>query len=142
MSVEYASVRRLAQQFGTVPAELRRELRPRLRLAGERLRGDIRSRAATFSSRIPAAVRMSVAFGSKTGGVRVYVSHKAAPEARQLENQGQAGSFRHPVYGNRDVWVSQTAHPFFFPAVKANRERVRTLVEDAVRASVPKGTIT
>ena len=133
------SVRMLARQFGSVPIELRRELRPKMRRAGEELRADIRSEAAKFSSRIPAAVRMTVGFGSANGGVRIYVDAKQAPEARPLENLGQQGTFRHPVYGNRDVWVEQQAHPFFFPTVKRHRERVRSLVEDAVRASFPKG---
>lgn len=139
MAVEYGSVRMLARQFGAVPQELRSELRPRLRAAGEMVRSQIKSNAG-FSSRIPGAVRMTTAFGSKTGGVRIWVDSKKAPHARPLENLGAAGSFRHPVFGNTDVWVSQPAHPFFFPAVKSSGGKVRSLVEDAVRASFPKGT--
>jgi hypothetical protein len=141
MGIEYASVRMLAREFGQVPQELRAELRPKLRQAGEQVRSQIRSNAG-FSSRIPGAVRMTTAFGSKTGGVRIWVDAKKAPHARPLENLGQAGSFRHPVFGNRDVWVSQPAHPFFFPAVKSSGGKVRSLVEDAVRASFPRGTTT
>jgi len=140
--VDYTSVRLLARQFGKVPVDLRRELRPKLRQAGEHVRSGIREEAARFSDTIPRAVRMSVSFASKTGGIRIYVDQKAAPGARALENLGREGTFRHPVFGNRDVWVAQPAHPFFFRVVQRERPRVRKLVEDAVRASLPKGTIT
>lgn len=136
MAVHYQSVKELARDWGRVPIELRRELRPRLRQAGEHVRNAVRQNAG-FSSRIPGAVGLTVSFASRTGGVRVRVNSKRAPHARPLENLGKAGSFRHPVYGNRDVWVSQAAHPFFFPAVQANRDKVKGLVADAVRASFP-----
>jgi hypothetical protein len=138
MDVEFNGVRILAREFGTVPIELRRELRPRMRQAGEVVRREIQS-AAGWSSQIPAAVRLTVAFGSKTGGVRIFVDAKKAPHARPLENMGAEGTFRHPVFGNRDNWVAQAARPFFFKTVKANREQVRSLVADAVKASMPRG---
>lgn len=137
-AVECSSIRVLARDFGSVPAELRAELRPRMRMAGEHLKTAIQS-AASWSTRIPGAVRMSTAFGSKTGGVRISVSAARAPHARILEHQGVEGFFRHPVFGDRDIWVSQAAHPFFFRTVKAGREQVVSLVADAVRASFPTG---
>lgn len=112
-----------------------------MRAAGQVVKTAIQSNAG-FSSRIPGAVRMTTSFGSKTGGVRIWVDAKKAPHARPLENLGRSGSFRHPVFGDMDVWVSQPAHPFFFPAVKSSGGKVRSLVEDAVRASFPKGTMT
>lgn len=139
MTVEYASVRLLAQQMHQVPMELRRELRPKLRAAGEQIRQEMQSTAAGFSTRIPGAIRMTTGFGSKTGGVRIFVDAGRAPHARPLENMGQAGTFRHPVFGDRDNWVEQQAHPFFFPVVKRSGEKVRSLVADAVRASWPAG---
>lgn len=137
--IEFSSVRQLAREFGTVPIELRRELRPRMRAAGSQVRAGIQSAAGEFSSRIPGAVRMTTSFASKTGGVRIYVDSKAAPHARPIENLGRAGTFRHPLWGDREHWVSQQAHPFFFPTVKRSAPRVRSLVADAVRASFPTG---
>ena len=40
------------------------------------------------------------------------VDVKKAPEAAPINNKGQAGTFRHPVFGH-DVWVDQAAHPFY-----------------------------
>ncbi len=141
MSVEFTSVRQLAREFGSVPMELRREIRPRMRAAGTAVQNDIRSEAAKFSSSIPKAVRMTTSFTSKTGGVRIWVDAEKAPGARPVENLGREGTFRHPVFGNRERWVEQQAHPFFFPVISRHRARVRTLVEDAVRASFPKGKV-
>lgn len=138
MEVQFPSVRKLAREMGSIPLELRRELRPRLRVAGEKVRQDVQQ-GASFSGRIPGAVRMTVAFGSKTGGVRIFVDAKKAPHARVLENLGRSGSFRHPVFGDRDNWVAQPARPFFFAAIKRNQGQVREQVADAVRASWPKG---
>lgn len=138
--VDYASIRMMSRELGMVPIELRKELRPRIRAAGDRLRKRIQSNAS-WSSRIPGAVRMTTSFASKTGGIRIFVNQAAAPEARPLENRGQAGTFRHPVYGHRSTWVSQAARPFFLPAIQAEYDNVRTAVEDAVRASFPKGSL-
>jgi hypothetical protein len=138
MGVEYSSVRKLARDMGGVPMALRREMRPKLRQAGQQLKSELQADYG-WSSRIPGAVRMTTSFGSKTGGVRIFVDAKRAPHARPIENEGQAGKFRHPLFGNRDVWVEQDARPTFFPAVKRNRENVIRLAADAVRATFPRG---
>lgn len=50
--------------------------------------------------------------------VVVYAGGQGAPEAAPLDNEGKSGTFRHPVFGNRDVWVAQKARPFFTPAFR------------------------
>lgn len=138
MAVEYESIRKLARAMGSIPADVRRELRPRLRKAGEGLANDLRS-SYGWSSRIPGAVRITAAFGSQSGGVRIFVDEKRAPHARPIENEGNAGTFRHPLWGDTENWVEQEARPTFFPAVKRNREEVIRLAAEAVRAAFPKG---
>lgn len=68
--------------------------------------------AAAFSSHIPGSFRI-VGMGDN---VVVYAGGESAPSAAPIENEGKRGTFRHPVFGNRDVWVSQRARPFFGPA--------------------------
>lgn len=138
MGVEYSSIRRLAKDMGSLSMDTRRELRPKLRAAGQIVKSDMQG-SYSWSSRIPGAVRMTTAFGSKTGGVRIFVDAKRAPHARPIENMGAEGTFRHPLWGDRDHWVDQKARPTFFPAIKRNRETVITLVASAVRAAFPKG---
>lgn len=138
MGVEFSSVRKLAQQFGTLPMDTRRELRPRMRAAGELVRRDLQGSYSAWSTRIPGAVRLTTSFGSKTGGVRIFVDAGRAPHARPIENEGAEGTFRHPLWGT-DVWVEQEARPTFFPTIKSHRETVITMVREAVRAAFPKG---
>ncbi len=32
--------------------------------------------------------------------------------------------FRHPVFGNRKVWVNQSMHPFLYRSMLANASRI------------------
>lgn len=141
-SVEHHTVTMLARSLGKVPDELRKELRPQLRAAAEVIRRDMKARAS-YSTRIPGAIRLDVSFSGrgKGGGVRLRVDSKRAPHARVLErgNDGSRSStFRHPVFGDRDVWVSQPTRPFFFPALEANRDQVKKNISAAVQAALRK----
>jgi hypothetical protein len=68
---------------------------------------------ASWSRRIPGSIKAKASFSAKSAGVTIVADAKKAPHARAFENNGQAGTFRHPVYGH-DVWVSQKARPFFY----------------------------
>lgn len=138
MTLEYSSVRDFAQALGKVPIELRRQLRPQLREGGQEIVDDMRQRAA-YSSRIPGAIGMTVSFSAKGGGVRFRVNARRAPHARVLElgNQsGRANLFRHPVFGDQEVWATQETRPFFFPALKAGRPKLHSHIRTAVQASL------
>jgi len=142
VTVDHYPITRLAAELGLVPIELRRELRPQLRAAAVHIVDDMKDRAS-YSTRIPNAIRMSVAFGSKTGGITIRVNSKKAPHARVLErgNDGsRTASFRHPVFGDTETWVSQPTHPFFFPAIKTGRPELRKRISEAVSASLRKVT--
>jgi hypothetical protein len=52
---------------------------------------------------------------------------KAMP--RKFDNPG---TFRHPVMGNRDVWVSQTGDPWFFEPIRANLKTFRAEIDVAL----------
>lgn len=53
-------------------------------------------------------------------GVRIFVDSKRMPaDARMMAHAFEKGTVRHPVFGNRQVWVSQsTGGPWFMPAVR------------------------
>lgn len=57
-------------------------------------------------------------------------------QAKAFENNGDAGTFRHPVFGNRDVWVDQDAHPFLGPSLVAGGDGVMTDVANAVEKAI------
>lgn len=140
--VEFDSIRELARAWGKVPTTLRRELRPAMRRAGEELRGDMRKRAS-YSSRIPSAIRMTTSFSARGGGVKFRVDARRAPHARVLERgnmRGRATHFRHPVFGDKETWVTQPTRPFFFPALVAGRARMKEQIRGAVRTSLREVT--
>lgn len=124
-------IRRLVRDFRKLPPDLRKELRPALRKAALPILADSRNRSS-WSTRIPRATRISTKFQARRGGVVIAVSGKRAPHARPYEHLGSAGTFRHPVFGNRDVWVPQAARPFLFNAVDAGADGVREALGDLV----------
>jgi hypothetical protein len=83
---------------------------------------------ASFSSRIPASIKTR----RRGTRVRVVAGGDKAPHAAPLENHGQTGSFRHPVFGNYDNWVDQPAHPFLTPAAEESMDDVVAAVLKAV----------
>lgn len=90
---------------------------------------------ASWSTRIPAAIKPSVT--TKQIGVRVAGSGRKgstrqAAHAYPFENTSNTGWFRHPVFGNREVWVNQNARPFLRPAVESNQEEVAQAALKAV----------
>lgn len=106
-------------------------LRKNLKAAAEPAAAQVRANAS-WSSRIPAAVAVRVAFSAKKGaGVSVFVGRKSSPHARPIENSGSAGSFEHYVFGGPGK-ATQPARPFFF----AEMESVMPAVEKAVGEAV------
>lgn len=129
-------------QFGQVvvdlraiPREVRKDLRPALQRAGGAVMADAKGRAS-WSSRIPGAMRISVLYG-RSQGVMIRVSRRRAPHARAYEGigarRGNASTFRHPLYGDRNRWYTQATRPYLQPA--ARRAEVRKAVTDVVEAA-------
>lgn len=124
-------IERLIRDMGRVPDDLRRKLRPKLRAAGRLVADDAKLRAS-WSTRIPRAISVRTSFTKNRPGVSVVVDRKRAPHARPYEHGGREGKFRHPVFGNREVWVSQVARPFLAPAFDAKNNEAGRLITEAV----------
>jgi hypothetical protein len=123
MTVGRGQLQQLITDLGEIPPAVRRELRPALRRAAQPALESIRSNAS-WSSRIPGAVKLSTSFGRQPG-VMIRVDSTKAPLARPIEHDGRPGTFRHPVYGNREVWRPQQARPFFYRGVEATADQIR-----------------
>ncbi len=134
MGVEFTSIRLLAAHMGGIPKETAAELRPKLRAAAELVANQAKVNAS-YSSRIPGAIKVSTSLTSRNGGAGVRVDSRKAPHSRALEGTQDTASFRHPVFG-RDAWVDQPTRPFLFPARDAKLQEVKALVADAVRSAV------
>lgn len=133
-------MRQLYVDLKAVEGNLRVEMRKGIVAAAKPV-VDAVAANASWSSRIPGAVKAKTSFSAKNAGVSITVDAKKAPEARPLENNGQGGMFRHPVFadGSRvrgdQTWVSQPAQPFFWAGVRgANSDVMAAMnaVMDAV----------
>jgi hypothetical protein len=131
MGIEHTSVRALAERMGTLPAELRTELRPKLLHAASLIASDARNRAS-WSTRIPGAISVSASFNSRTGGASVRVSARKAPHARPYEGIDGNATFRRQVYGK--AWVTQETRPFLMPARRAKEATAIAEIAAAVAA--------
>lgn len=124
-------LRKLAKELDGIPKELRKRLRPALKAAAEPIVADARGRAS-WSTRIPRAITLSVRFGQRDPGVSIRVRGKAAPHGRPLEGITGNASFRHPVFGHRDRWVAQQTRPYLVPAAEAGMEDALAAVAQTV----------
>lgn len=130
MSVDRSQLQALIHDLGAIPSAARKTMRPAINRAGRLVLGQMRTNAA-WSTRIPGAVSMRAATGG-TVGVTFRVNATRAPHARPIEHDGQPGTFRHPVYGNRKVWRDQAARPFFYRAVQDKADQVVEALGDAI----------
>lgn len=107
---------RLIEDLGKIPPDLRKELRPAIRKASQPVLDQMR-RNASWSSRIPAATKISTSLSGSNAGVRIIVNSRQAPHARPYEHGGSPGNFRAPLFGDRERWYAHRARPFFYKAL-------------------------
>lgn len=129
MSVDRGGLVELINDLGAIPPDVRRELPAAVRKASQPVVGAMKTNAS-WSTRIPGAIRMTPSF-SAGAGVTIRVNAGRAPHARPYE--GLSGDpFRHPVFGDRENWVAQAARPFFYRAVEQHGAEVAEAVANSV----------
>jgi hypothetical protein len=124
-------IRKLAKDLGSIPPELRKALRPALRVAAEPIAAAARVRAA-WSTRIPRAIAVSTHLGKRDPGVSLRVRGTVAPHGRAYEGITGASHFVHPVHGHRDREVPEETRPYLAPAVAAASDEVVDAVAQTV----------
>jgi hypothetical protein len=83
--------------------------------------------------RIADAVVADVRTTGEDPRVRFRVAEsKLAPDIKQMPRKFDEGKFRHPVMGNRDVWVSQTSDPWFWPPIQRHIKDFRAEIDKAI----------
>jgi hypothetical protein len=122
----------IARDMRNLPEETRKAVRPKLVKAGQLVSADAKRRAS-WSSRIPGTVRVRTSFQENRENVKVLAGGPGAPHARPYEGLSVMGDvFRHPVYGNKENWVSQETRPYLFPAAEANQIQAAELISSAL----------
>lgn len=107
--------------------------------------GKARRRGGSLRGQLARATQMSVRTGGRRAGVRIGVSGKRMPEGmRSLPRyvEGTKPRWRHPVFGDRDVWVDQEAWPTATPVVERHEHEVVAAVNrvaDRIRRKLQEG---
>jgi hypothetical protein len=131
MAIERRDLRKLIEDLGKIPPDLRKELRPAIRKGSTPILDQMRSNAS-WSSRIPRATKISTSLSGSRPGVRIVVNARQAPHARVYEHGGQQGNFRAPLFGDREHWFAHRARPFFYKAIDQKGDEVRKAVAEAI----------
>jgi hypothetical protein len=119
---------------------LRRDAVKQLRAAVKPVERDVKAAALALPAsagsagvlrrRIAGAVGTQVRLSGRSAGVRLRVRKTPLGSAENLPQRMNTGQWRHPVYGNRDVWVTQHSRRGWFDATaRAARPRVRRQVK-------------
>lgn len=150
LTVDASELSVIADRLAMVPPEMNDELRPALAAVGAKVKGAAAA-GASWSTRIPAALRVRVRFGTRNPGVFVYADAARAPHARPYEGMSGRNPFRHPVFARGHdyhwveggaTWVDQAARPFLAPALKANESVVKAAMQEAVSEAFRKAGVT
>lgn len=131
VDVDLTDFKTFARVLGKVERSLVKDLNASFSVAGEIIAADARRRSQ-FSSRIPG----SIAVIRRGRRVRVRAGGAEAPHAAAIDNRGKGGVFRHPVFGNRDVWVNQPAKPFLEPTETVEEAAFRVVVAAVDKALI------
>lgn len=83
---------------------------------------------------IASASGSSVSAGEKKVELAFKVrASQLPPSQRKLPRRwDQENGWRHPVFGNRNVWVSQRGHPYFRSTVYRSKDQLKGAVLDAM----------
>lgn len=133
----------LGRRLKTADKQLRKDLLREIRTAGKPTIEDIRASAlATLPNRGGLANRVGkdTKFGTRTrtagrsAGVQIR-STGGASSGRTLKSLDEEGTWRHPLFGNRKVWVGQSdgaAEGWFTEPIEDDLPRFRKAVLDAM----------
>lgn len=99
-------------------------------------------KAGSLREQIAAASGASVSASDKKVALTFRVrAGNLPPSQRKLPRRwDKPGGWRHPVFGNRDVWVPQVGHPYFRTKVTENRDQVTSAVVAAMTVAAEKIT--
>lgn len=153
-SASFQQYQALAQRLRSADRELKRDLRQRIREAGDPALRAVRAAAMGIRMSSPGGgaiasgstgLRGRIAGATKLGilasGVRFTVNERQVdPRYGETLVAGSEGTtWRHPIFGRRKGrWVEQTGSPWFYPTLQAEGPAFRRAVEKAVQDTLDK----
>ena len=117
IGIDTSDFRKFARALTKAAPLIAGVLRVNLRGVGDVVAEEARSLARPYSSTIPDSIKVRVSGAT----VSVLGGGTGVPLGGLFElgnvNSKDSSEFRHPVFGNRNVWASQPMHPFLLPAL-------------------------
>lgn len=107
----------------------------RRRFTAERARTErSRTRALSRGGSLREAAAKSVKLRITNRGIQIVADSSAMPENQRTlpRHLDSAKGWRHPVFGNREVWVSERGAPWFGTTIKKHAPDFRAAVVDAM----------
>lgn len=156
VEIRAEELRQLLQQMRRLEnaKELKKELTQAMRAAGKPMLKAVRAGVlATPSTRsvrkkkghtqgelrrnIAKATKMQVRAGARGAGVVIRVAPRKMPTKQNnlpgyLDGRPPFERWRHPVFGNREVIVTQRPHPFFLKAIEPHQGAALRQVNEAL----------
>ena len=140
--------KQLRRELSTGLRDILRPYVPELRAAYRAApgRSSTRHRAGTLRGLLAKSVRVEVRLTGKLAGARIRADGRRMPDGlraipRYWEGpsvHGWSGRWRHPVFGDRDVWVQQDSHPTFYPALRPTEHQARHKVDQVTNRIIHK----
>lgn len=144
-------LRRISRELRRMDSpEVKKRFRKELRAAAAPLVPRVRSAIRTIPSgrgyspeglrgALSKATRLEVKTTGRQAGVAIRVDGRKMPShMKSLPSMVEGKKrWRHPVFGHREVWVNQTAHPYFYNALHiagpASRRAVSRVLDGITR---------
>lgn len=122
----------ISKDLRALPKETQKAVRPELRRVGRMVAREAAVKAS-WSTRIPATIKVVTSFQTNREGVTIRAGGPKAPHARPYEGiTASGGTFRRPVYGNYDVWVTTATRPFLLPAAQSTKSTVDSAMREVL----------
>jgi hypothetical protein len=83
-------------------------------------------------AKIAATVGMRVSVLSENPRVQFRAGRGLPAEIAMMPRKFDGQTWRHPVMGNREAWVSQRSQPWFWPPIRDNLETFRAEIDIAL----------
>jgi hypothetical protein len=135
--IDASQFKEVAKALKVAQPMLYKELGKSLAVAGRLIANDAKAIASKHSESIPPTIkvrRRGVGVQVVAGGADVPIAGLFELGSKGNRSSATGGTFRHPVFGNRDNWVDQEMHPFLAPAGRKNQAAVDALVFKALDA--------
>lgn len=144
-TADFVRVANQLRALGKDGMVLRRELRNELKDAARPMGDAVREHVALYvpsgyAPVLAAAVTVTPmqSLRGATAGLKLRVTAKGRRQRRQV-GVIDKGILRHPVYGNRDVWVSQRVKPgFASDPLYDSSDEARDQIQQAIRKAIEK----